>query len=48
MVAEPQLRAAMLEEDAEIRISAGDLREQFLSPKPVAALSGHRGDVEVA
>jgi WD40 repeat protein len=47
MLAEPQLREAMNHVDAEVRLRSRRLREEVLSPEPIARLSGHRGDVEV-
>jgi len=47
LAAEPQLRDAMQHDDAEVRVRARRLRERVMSPKPIAALPGHSGDVEV-
>jgi WD40 repeat protein len=48
MVAVPILREFADSSDAEIRIRTRILRRELMSPEPIAELSGHRGDVEVA
>ncbi|QEG33605.1 WD40 repeat domain-containing protein [Bythopirellula goksoeyrii] len=47
MIAVPLLREAMHSEDAEIRVRARSLREQLLSPEPIAELTGHKKTVQV-
>lgn len=47
MVVEPLLQEAMKSDDAEVRVRSRYLRDRVLSPKPIAELGGHAGDVEV-
>ena len=47
MVAAPILREFIESADAEVRIRTRRLRQQVMSPEPIAKFKGHAGDVEV-
>lgn len=47
MAAEPFLKEVLDAASPEVRIRARRLRKRVMSPKPIAELTGHRGDLEV-